>query len=164
MNSQQKWVLNMLLCVTMVIHVCWQTVYLKFRLSYVTLALVLHVSCCRTFSSFVWEEEPFFAIGRIWTKNHYCHVAIDIFVKRWRDGAAVPLTHLIVQHVINSNVIIPKKSHVISKVNSQSSKRARGRKGKNWDFRWISRCFGGPSVRLAFYTFNNCFIFILLID
>lgn len=61
-------------------------------------------------AAFIGEDKSLFAVRRIRTEHHNRHIAFDIFNNGRRDGAAVPLTHLVVQHVIHRNVVIPEKN------------------------------------------------------
>ena len=62
-------------------------------------------------AAFVGENESFFAVRRIRTEHYHGHIAFDIFKKGRRDGATVPLTHLVAQQVVHCNVVIPEENH-----------------------------------------------------
>lgn len=71
---------------------------------------VLHFRWREALAAFIGEDKSLFAVRRIRTEHHNRHIAFDIFNNGRRDGAAVPLTHLVVQHVIHRNVVIPEKN------------------------------------------------------
>lgn len=72
---------------------------------------VLHFRWRGALAAFIGEDESLFAVRRIWTEQHNGYIAFDLFNNGRRDGATVPLTHLVVQQVIHRNVVIPEENY-----------------------------------------------------
>lgn len=61
------------------------------------------------FACFVRKTESLFTVRGVWAEDHHRNIASDMFIDGSRDGTAISLTNLVLQHVIDSDVIVPGK-------------------------------------------------------
>lgn len=62
------------------------------------------------FACFVRKTESLFTVRGVWAEDDHRNIASDMFIDGPRDGTAISLTNLVLQHVIDSDVIVPEKT------------------------------------------------------
>lgn len=60
------------------------------------------------FACFVRKTESLFTVRGVWAEDHHRNIASDMFIDGSCDGTAISLTNLVLQHVIDSDVIVPE--------------------------------------------------------
>lgn len=72
--------------------------------------LCVYFGWSAAFACFVWKSESLFTVRGVWAEDDHRNIASDMFIDGSRDGTAISLTNLVLQHVIDSDVIVPEKT------------------------------------------------------